>query len=132
VYPIPSPAGLGVHATVDLDGCCRFGPDVEWLDDIDTNDKLLYTVDPARSDSFYEEIRRYWPGLRDGALSPDYAGIRPKLGHPTNIGSDLRADFRIEGPSTHGMQGFVNLMGIESPGLTSSMAIAEHVTEMLG
>ena len=122
VYPVPDPAGgLGVHVTVDLGGQTKFGPDVEWIDRVD------YTVDPARGERFYAAIRRYWPDLPDGALQPGYAGIRPKT-HPKG---SHETDFILQGPETHGVKGLVNLYGIESPGLTSSMAIAEEVTAML-
>jgi L-2-hydroxyglutarate oxidase LhgO len=117
VYPMPNEAGLGVHATLSLDGATRFGPDVEWIDELD------YSVDPSRCESFYGAIREYWPTLPDRSLQPDYAGIRPKL-----VGPDGKAaDFVIEGPAQHGFAGLVNLLGIESPGLTSSLAIAEYV-----
>jgi L-2-hydroxyglutarate oxidase LhgO len=122
IYPIPVPGGLGTHMTLDLAGRARFGPDVEWVD------RLQYAVDPKRGDSFYADIRRYWPDLPDGALAPDYAGIRPKLGP---AGSPI-LDFRIEGPAQHGVLGLVNLFGIESPGLTSCLAIAEHVASLIG
>jgi len=122
IYPIPVPGGLGTHMTLDLAGRARFGPDVEWVD------SLNYAVDPSRGDKFYGDIRRYWPDLPDGALAPDYAGIRPKLGP---AGSPI-LDFRIEGPAQHGVPGLVNLFGIESPGLTSCLAIAEHVAGLLG
>jgi L-2-hydroxyglutarate oxidase LhgO len=106
-----------VHVTLDLGGHARFGPDVEWVDRID------YAVDPRRADRFYAAIRRYWPGLPDGALEPGYAGIRPKIS-----GKDARAaDFVVQGPSTHGVPGLVNLFGIESPGLTSSLPLADAV-----
>jgi len=121
IYPIPSEAGLGVHLTLDLAGQGKFGPDVEWIDAED------YRVDPSRSDSFYDEIRRYWPGLPDQALQPSYAGIRPKIAGP----SDAAADFRIDGPQTHQIAGLVNLFGIESPGLTSALAIAAQVCTLL-
>jgi len=121
VYPVPEPGGLGVHISIDLAGQARFGPDVEWLDDI------AYDVDPRRADGFYAEVRRYWPGLRDGALQPAYAGIRPKLG-PAGTPA---ADFVVEGPCDHGVPGLVNLFGIESPGLTASPAIAVLVVEKL-
>ncbi len=117
IYPVPVPGGLGVHLTVDLGGQARFGPDVEWIDRID------YTVDPARSDSFYAAVRTYWPGLKDGALQPGYAGIRPKI-VPKGTQSQ---DFVVQGPQTHGIPGLINLFGIESPGLTASLAIADHV-----
>ncbi|HVZ01181.1 MAG TPA: NAD(P)/FAD-dependent oxidoreductase [Dongiaceae bacterium] len=121
VYPMPVPGGAGTHMTLDLGGRARFGPDVEWLDKID------YAVDPARGESFYADIRRYWPDLPDGALEPDYAGIRPKLGP---AGSP-NADFRIDGPEQHGVPGLVNLFGMESPGLTSCLAIADHVGDIV-
>ena len=120
IYPVPVPGGLGVHLTMDLGGQAKFGPDVEWIDEID------YTVDPRRSDSFYAAVRTYWPGLKDGALQPGYAGIRPKTvpkGAPAQ-------DFVVQGPQTHGVAGLINLFGIESPGLTASLAIAEHVLEV--
>ena len=117
VYPVPEQAGLGIHATVDLGGQVRFGPDVEWVERPD------YEVDPARAEKFTAAIRTYWPGLPDGALRPDYAGIRPKIAGP----GEPAADFWIEGPDGHGCPGLVNLFGIESPGLTASLAIADHV-----
>lgn len=121
VYPVPEPGGLGVHATIDLAGRVRFGPDVQWVEALD------YTVDPARAEAFYSVIRRYWPGLPDGALQPDYAGIRPKLVGPG--GGDT--DFVIAGPDEHGVAGLINLFGIESPGLTASLAIGAYVTRMV-
>ena len=121
VYPVPELAGLGVHLTLDLGGRARFGPDVEWVDRID------YSVDPRRGDSFYAAIRRYWPALRDGELLPGYAGVRPKIQGP----GEAARDFVVSGPKDHGVAGLVNLFGIESPGLTSSMAIGEYVAEML-
>ena len=120
IYPVPVPGGLGVHLTIDLGGQARFGPDVEWIDTID------YTVDPSRSDSFYAAVRTYWPGLKDGALQPGYAGIRPKIVPKGAPGQD----FVVQGPQTHGVSGLINLFGIESPGLTASMAIAEHVLDI--
>ena len=117
--------GLGVHLTLDLAGRGRFGPDVQWIEEED------YTVDPARAALFYQAIRRYWPGLPDGTLAPDYAGIRPKLDGPAAGGAKHAADFRIDGREVHGLRGHVGLYGIESPGLTSSLAIAELVREML-
>src|SRR5690606_10205750 len=107
VYPVPVPGGLGTHVTIDLAGRARFGPDVEWVEARD------YRVDPARAASFYAAIRRYWPDLPDGALQPDYAGIRPKIVGP----GEPAADFAIHGPRDHGIAGLVNLYGIESPGL---------------
>jgi len=122
VYPLPEPGGLGVHLTLDLGGQARFGPDVEWVDAID------YTVDPRRADAFYAEVRKYWPALPDGALQPAYAGIRPKLAGP----GAAAADFLLQAPATHGVPGLVNLFGIESPGLTACLAIAELACTELG
>jgi L-2-hydroxyglutarate oxidase LhgO len=119
---MPNEAGLGVHLTIDLGGQAKFGPDVEWIQKID------YAVDPHRADSFYAAIRAYWPTLPDHALQPAYAGIRPKLSGP----GQPAADFVIQGKAAHGMKGLVNLFGIESPGLTASLAIAEKVAKMLG
>lgn len=127
IYPVPEAAGLGVHLTLDLQGRARFGPDVEWLDLPADTAHFDYRVAPARAAAFYREIRRYWPGLPDGALAPDYAGVRPKI-HPPG---QEAADFRIDGPDTHGVAGLVNLFGIESPGLTAALAIAETVQERL-
>jgi len=123
VYPMPDSAGLGVHATIDLQGRCRFGPDVQWVED-----ETDLIVDPARAAGFYAAIRAYWPGLADGALQPDYAGMRPKLHGP---GMPM-PDFRIDGPALHGVPGLVNLLGIESPGLTASLAIADLAADRLG
>lgn len=120
IYPMPDSAGLGVHVTLDLGGQMRFGPDVQWID------REHYEVDPARADSFYDAVRRYWPALADGALLPDYAGIRPKICGP----GDPAADFRIDGPQQHGVAGLINLFGIESPGLTSCMALGEYVARL--
>jgi L-2-hydroxyglutarate oxidase LhgO len=120
IYPVPVPGGLGVHLTIDLGGQARFGPDVQWIDTID------YSVDPARADSFYAAVRKYWPALRDGALQPGYSGIRPKVvprGAPAQ-------DFMVQGPQTHGMAGLINLFGIESPGLTAALALADHVVAL--
>ncbi len=122
IYPVPEAAGLGVHLTVDLGGQAKFGPDVQW---VDSPEDLV--VDPARGDAFYAEVRKYWPALPDGALQPGYAGIRPKLHGP----HEPAGDFLLQGPSVHGIEGLVNLFGIESPGLTSSLAIGRHVGEML-
>ena len=121
IYPVPEEGGLGVHLTLDLSGQARFGPDVEWVDEID------YQVDPSRGDKFYGAVRTYWPGLADGALVPGYSGIRPKLGGP----GTAAADFVISGPEDHGAQGLINLFGIESPGLTASLAIAGAVADKL-
>lgn len=121
IYPVPVDAGLGVHLTLDLNGQMRFGPDVEWIEAID------YHVDPRRGDDFYAAIRNYWPDLPDGALQPTYSGIRPKLG---GSGSPT-ADFCISAPKDHGIAGLINLFGIESPGLTSSLAIASYVNQLL-
>ena len=115
VYPVPEPGGLGVHVTIDLAGQARFGPDVEWVEKID------YAVDPNRAARFYAAIRRYWPGLPDGALLPGYSGIRPKTAGP----GEPAPDFEVQGPRKHGVPGLVNLFGIESPGLTASLALAE-------
>ncbi len=121
VYPTPVDGGLGVHVTLDLAGRMRFGPDVEWID------HESYTVDPRRADSFYQRIRAYWPGLPDGSLVPDYCGIRPKLTGP----GENPADFIIAGEPAHGLPRLVNLFGIESPGLTSSLSLAEEVVDYL-
>ena len=126
VYPVPVPGGLGVHLTLDLAGQARFGPDIEWLNVTDPED-IDYAVDPARSAAFYAAIRAYWPGLPDGALAPAYSGVRPKLQGP---GEPVR-DFMLQGPEAHGVAGLVNLFGIESPGLTSSLAIAAEVESLL-
>ena len=122
VYPVPEPGGLGVHVTLDLAGQARFGPDVEWVE------RINYDVDPRRADRFYAAIRRYWPGLADGALAPGYAGIRPKTTGP----GEPASDFEIQGPRKHGVPGLVHLYGIESPGLTASLALARLVREELG
>jgi L-2-hydroxyglutarate oxidase LhgO len=121
VYPVPPPGGLGVHITLDLGGQARFGPDVEWISSID------YRVDPTRAAAFYAVVRRYWPGLRDGALQPGYAGIRPKISGP----GEPAADFVVQGPGKHGVPGLINLYGIESPGLTASLALADEVAREL-
>jgi L-2-hydroxyglutarate oxidase LhgO len=131
IYPVPSNGGLGVHATVDMNNSVRFGPDVEWIDANVRVEDIDYTVDKRRAESFYDEVKKYWPGLEDYSLQPDYAGIRPKLGHPSIPNTRLSEDFVIQGESEHGISGFINLMGIESPGLTSSMAIADEVVSIL-
>jgi L-2-hydroxyglutarate oxidase LhgO len=120
VYPVPEPGGLGVHMTLDLGGQAKFGPDVEWVEQID------FQVDPRRADGFAAEIRKYWPQLPDGALQPAYAGIRPK------IGASGSADFLISTPAEHGVPGLYNLFGIESPGLTSSLAIGARLARQIG
>ena len=122
IYPIPEPGGLGVHLTLDMGGQAKFGPDVEWLD-IDQEEQIDYTVDPKRGDGFYEAVRRYWPGLRDGSLQPDYSGVRAKIVPP----NAPAGDFCFNTPQEHGMQGLYNLYGFESPGLTSSLAIARYL-----
>ena len=121
VYPVPEPGGLGVHVTLDLLGQARFGPDVQWIDVPD------YSVDESRRDRFFDAIRRYWPEVNRDRLAPGYVGVRPKLIRP----GDPPGDFLIQGPDAHGVPGLVNLYGIESPGLTSSLAIAEHVSQVL-
>jgi L-2-hydroxyglutarate oxidase LhgO len=121
IYPVPEPGGLGVHVTLDLAGQARFGPDVEWVE------RISYDVDPGRAQRFYAAIRRYWPGLPDGALAPGYAGIRPKTAGP----GEPAPDFQLQGPREHGLPGLVNLFGIESPGLTSSLALADAVLDEL-
>jgi len=121
IYPVPEPGGLGVHLTLDLDGRARFGPDVEWIEKID------YSVDPLRAERFYAAIRTYWPKLPDHSLMPGYAGIRAKISGP----GEPAADFRIDGPADHGVRGLVNLFGIESPGLTASLAIGDRVASLL-
>lgn len=122
VYPVARQDWLGVHVTVDLGGRCKFGPDFSWRDSLD------YRFDETREPLFYEAIRRYFPGLRDGTLQPGYTGMRPRI---TGKGQEA-VDFMIHGPRDHGVPGLVNLYGIESPGLTSSMAIAAHVGTLLG
>jgi len=122
VYPVPEAAGLGVHLTLDLGGQARFGPDVQWIEHED------YAVNTASLERFYGEIRRYWPQLADGVLEPAYAGIRPKIQAP---GDTAAADFRIEGPAQHGVPGVVQLFGIESPGITASLAIGEYVATLV-
>ena len=118
---MPEPGGLGVHLTLDLGGQARFGPDVEWLD----GEQIDYLVDPSRADRFYAEIRAYWPALPDHALQPAYAGIRPKISPP----GAPAADFLF---ASHGSPHYLGLYGIESPGLTASLAIADHVRRCCG
>jgi L-2-hydroxyglutarate oxidase LhgO len=126
VYPMPDDGGLGVHVTLDLAGQMRFGPDVQWIETTALGAED-YRVDATRSAPFGAAIRRYWPALPEGALQPAYAGIRPKLSGP----GQPAADFRIDGPAVHGLPGLVNLFGIESPGLTASLAIGEWVAGLL-
>jgi len=121
IYPVPQHAGLGVHLTLDMGGQAKFGPDTEW---VGTED---YTLDPARAEVFYAAVRSYWPALPDDALAPGYTGIRPKISGP----HEPAADFVIAGPAVHGVRGLVNLFGIESPGLTSSLALAEETLARL-
>jgi L-2-hydroxyglutarate oxidase LhgO len=121
IYPAPVPGGLGIHITLDLAGRMRFGPDVEWIE------RESYDVDPRRGDSFYAAIRTYWPELPDNSLFPDYAGIRPKITGP----GEPAADFLIDGPAQHGLAGLVHLFGIESPGLTSALSLAEEVIDQI-
>lgn len=127
IYPTPGGGGLGVHVTLDMGGRAKFGPDVQWLEGDDPA-TLDYGVPPQRAEVFYGAVRRYWPGLPDGALVADYAGVRPKLS--TEGGQNV--DFRIDGPGVHGVEGFVALYGIESPGLTASLALAGRVAAMVG
>jgi L-2-hydroxyglutarate oxidase LhgO len=122
IYPVPEEGGLGVHLTIDLAGRGRFGPDVEWIESVD------YSVDPKRADRFYGAVRRYWPDLADGSLAPDYCGIRPKLTGP----GETAAEFLILGEEAHGAPGLVHLHGIESPGLTCCLTLADFVAEQLG
>ncbi len=120
IYPVPSPGGLGVHLTLDLGGQARFGPDVEWVEGLD------YEVDPQRGESFYAAIRRYWPDLPDNSLIAAYSGIRPKIVPP----AIAKQDFVISGPADHGLAGVIQLFGIESPGLTSCLALGAHVAHL--
>ena len=120
IYPVPVAGGLGVHLTIDLGGQARFGPDVEWIPTID------YTVDPARAAVFYAAVRKYWPALQDGALQPGYAGVRPKIVPPGAPGQD----FVVQTRAAHGVAGLINLFGIESPGLTAAIALADYVCEI--
>jgi L-2-hydroxyglutarate oxidase LhgO len=121
IYPVHGKTGLDIHAVVDLAGGVRFGPDQEWIDRID------YSVDPKRAAHFYPAVRSFWPGLPDGALQPAYAGIRPTITGP----GEPSADFQVRGPAEHGVRGLINLFGIESPGLTASLGLAEYVAGLL-
>jgi L-2-hydroxyglutarate oxidase LhgO len=127
IYPMHSRASQGLHLAIDLGGRTRLGPDAEWLPE-GAEPPFDYVVNPARAAHFYAQVRRYWPGLKDGALSPDYSGVRPKIVGP----GEPSADFLIDGPESHGVAGLVNLIGIESPGLTSSLAIGEKIAGMAG
>jgi len=127
IYPLPQDAWLGVHLTLDLAGQARFGPDAQWLDATDA-EAIDYRVDPERAEGFYADVRRYWPGLSDGALQPAYSGVRPKIHGP----GEPAPDFGVLGPREHGVPGLVNLFGIESPGLTSCLALADEVAARLG
>ncbi|KAL3897938.1 MAG: hypothetical protein SGARI_006795 [Bacillariaceae sp.] len=144
IYPVPEPGGLGVHATIgwnvaDKTGsgtnAVKFGPDVEWLSTTTDPDDISYLPDPARGEEFYAEIAKYWPGIMEDGISlqADYIGVRPKLSHPGLCGEGVLPfqDFYIAGKETHFIPGLIHLMGMESPGLTSSMAVAEHVSGML-
>ena len=126
IYPIPEPGGLGVHLTLDMAGQAKFGPDVEWLE-IESEDLIDYKVNPTRGEGFYEAVRRYWPGLKDGSLQPDYSGVRAKIVPP----NAPAGDFYFNGPSDHSLKGLFNLYGFESPGLTSSLAIARHLEGLI-
>ncbi|MDR0252997.1 MAG: NAD(P)/FAD-dependent oxidoreductase [Brucellaceae bacterium] len=127
IYPVPVDGGLGVHLTLDLNGQMRFGPDVEWLEQVSPQTGLDYSVDPQRGDGFYAAIRQYWPELPDNSLQATYSGIRPKLSGK----GGAAADFRISAPDEHGISDLINLFGIESPGLTSSLAIAAYVNTLI-
>jgi L-2-hydroxyglutarate oxidase LhgO len=126
IYPIPEPGGLGVHLTLDMGGQAKFGPDVEWLD-IDIEERIDYTVNPKRAEGFYAAIRRYWPGLQDSSLQPDYSGVRAKIVPPNTPAGD----FLFDGYGNHGLHGLHNLYGFESPGLTASLAIAKHLQGLI-
>ena len=126
IYPIPEPGGLGVHLTLDMGGQAKFGPDVEWLE-IEEEGQINYTVNPQRGESFYAAVRRYWPDLRDGALQADYSGVRAKIVSPNMPAGD----FCFNGPQQHHLQGLFNLYGFESPGLTSCLAIAQHLEKLI-
>lgn len=133
IYPMPdATGGLGVHATIEWAGQgIKFGPDVEWQDEDASPESIILTPNPARIDAFYHAIRKYWPELPDNSLVPDFAGLRPKLNHPSVTGPSQPEDFRIAASDGHGVKGLVHLLGMESPGLTSSLAIAEYVRELV-
>lgn len=124
IYPIPEPGGLGIHLTIDLNGNSKFGPDVDWLD-IESESEINYQVNDEKLDKFYSSIRQYWPGIKADSLKPDYSGVRPKIS-PTDT-----KDFLFQSGPDHGLTGLINLYGIESPGLTSSLAIAEHIRHLI-
>lgn len=126
IYPVPEPGGLGVHLTLDMGGQAKFGPDVEWLE-IEAEGQIDYSVDVRRGEGFYAAVRTYWPGLKDGALQADYSGVRAKI-VPLNAPA---GDFCFNGPQQHYLQGLFNLYGFESPGLTSSLAIARHLEALI-
>ncbi|TNC81668.1 MAG: FAD-dependent oxidoreductase [Oleiphilus sp.] len=127
VYPVPEPGGLGIHLTLDMQGYAKFGPDVDWLGEWTQADEIDYQVDPLKRDKFAASVRQYWPGLEEERLQADYSGVRPKLSGP----NDSPADFVIQDRSSHGVDGLINLLGFESPGLTASLAIAEEVKRRL-
>jgi len=134
VYPLPddSKGGLGIHATIDLSGSVKFGPDVEWLPPLTCVEDLDLSVDPRRADLFYDAVRRYWPHLNDGNLMPDYSGIRPKLIHPDiDRKEGNSADFVFAGPEQHGVHGLLVCLGLESPGLTSCLAIGDYAASLM-
>lgn len=124
IYPIPQPGGLGIHLTIDMNGTAKFGPDVEWLN-IESETEINYQVCEDRSSQFYSSIKQYWPGIKDDCLVADYSGVRPKI---TAAGS---IDFLFQTKSEHQLDGLINLYGFESPGLTSSLAIAKHVKNLV-
>jgi L-2-hydroxyglutarate oxidase LhgO len=124
IYPVPVNGGLGVHLTLDMNNSAKFGPDVDWLEDSEAFD---YHVDPAKKEAFFSAVKSYWPAVDEAKLCADYAGIRPKISGPL----DIAADFCIQDEHIHGVPGFINLFGIESPGLTASLAIANKVAECL-
>lgn len=126
IYPVPESGGLGVHLTLDMAGQAKFGPDVEWLE-IDAEDQIDYTVDVKRGEGFYSAVRQYWPGLKEGSLQADYSGVRAKI-VPSNTSA---GDFSFNGPEQHHLQGLFNLYGFESPGLTSSLSIAQYLERLI-